>query len=76
MLRNTYKKTKLQLCNIRHISIQLCHRLLDYKKSTYRYFSFRFYNKFSLFIPFCHCLWYNTYESTISIIELLDFKIS
>jgi hypothetical protein len=85
--RNTYKKTKLQLCriktgmdgslcNIRHISIHLCHRLLDYKKSTYRYLSSRFYNKFSFFIPFCHHVWYNTYETRISIIELLDFIIS
>ena len=64
------------LCNIRHISIHLCHRLLDYKKSTYRYLSFRFYNKFSLFIPSCHRVWYNTYETRISIIELLDFIIS
>ena len=62
------------LCNIRHISIHLGHRLLDYKKSTY--LSFRFYNKFSLFIPFCHRVWYNTYETRISIIELLNFIIS
>ena len=38
--------------------------------------SFRFYNKFSLFIPFCHRVWYNTYETRISIIELLNFIIS
>jgi hypothetical protein len=64
------------LCNIRHISIHLFYRLLDYKKSTYRYLSFRFYNKFSLFIPFSHRVWYNTYETRISIIELLNFIIS
>ena len=63
------------LCNIRHISIHfdLCHRLLDYKKSTYRYLSFRFYYKLSLVIPFCHRVWSNTYETRISIIEPLDF---
>jgi hypothetical protein len=73
MSRHTYmyKKTKLQLCqiktgmdgslcNIRHISIHLCHHLLDYKKFTYRYFSFRFYNKFLTFYSFLSLLviWY------------------
>jgi hypothetical protein len=80
--RHTYKKTKLQLCRIKtgmdsSLCVTSATSLFIYSiKSTYRYFSFRFYNKFSLFIPFCHRVRYNTYETTISIIEILDFKIS